>query len=490
MAVKSTVLIVDDEPLGRDTLEALLIGEGYKLDFAANGAEAVSQIKALKPDLVLLDVMMPDIDGFEVCRRVRADPALAEIPVIMVTALDDRDSRLRGIEAGADDFVTKPFDRLELRTRVRTITRLDRYRRLLAERARLEWIVDQAQEGYVWLNEQDEILYANPSARLFLDLPRGEIGSEFKFLQVAQQHYRCEPEAVWAEWGSADAEMVQGCHLIRPETPTATAFWLRLTVLDSPFDSDGHRIVRLQNVTDEVSGWVDMRGFHEALRHKMRTPFTGILGSLELLAKRSGDMDRADVVDLAQMAIDSARRLYDALKDVLGYLEVHSVAESGHPFSLTNLEALVADVASALDIASIRVVCAEQVQDEYLVVSRQAVELILWELFENAVKFHPQHTPAVQVHVRRIDRERVGLYVIDDGVHISPEHLPHLWRPYYQGEKYFTGESKGMGLGLSAVAGLVWNVGGTCRISNRDDWAGVQVELILPVYADRVGISV
>jgi CheY-like chemotaxis protein len=134
----STILIVDDEPIGRETLETLLIGEGYSLLFAADGPEALSKAAELAPDLILLDVMMPGMDGFEVCQRLRDDQVLAEVPVIMVTALDDRDSRLRGIEAGADDFVTKPFDRVELRSRVRTITRLNRYRRLLLTNQQLE----------------------------------------------------------------------------------------------------------------------------------------------------------------------------------------------------------------------------------------------------------------------------------------------------------------------------------------------------------------
>jgi DNA-binding response OmpR family regulator len=136
-----TILIVDDEPLGRETLSALLQPQGYRLEFAATGPEALEQALVHLPDLVLLDVMMPGMDGFEVCRRLRASPQLREVPVILLTALDDRISRLQGIEAGADDFITKPFDRVELRARVRTITRLNRYQRLLHERARFEWVV-------------------------------------------------------------------------------------------------------------------------------------------------------------------------------------------------------------------------------------------------------------------------------------------------------------------------------------------------------------
>jgi len=138
MKQNSIILIVDDEQIGRDTLEALLIGRGYDLAFANDGPEALAKAAELTPDLILLDVMMPSMDGFEVCRRLRADPLLAEVPIIMVTALDDRDYRLQGIEAGADDFVSKPFDRVELRARVRTITRLNRYRQLLLANRQLE----------------------------------------------------------------------------------------------------------------------------------------------------------------------------------------------------------------------------------------------------------------------------------------------------------------------------------------------------------------
>jgi len=125
------ILIVDDVAANRETLCALLDTQDYRLVEAAGGSAALRLAAETPPDLVLLDVMMPGMDGYEVCRRLRADARLAEVPVIMVTALDDQASRLAGINAGADDFVTKPFNCAELRARVRTITRLNRYRRLL-----------------------------------------------------------------------------------------------------------------------------------------------------------------------------------------------------------------------------------------------------------------------------------------------------------------------------------------------------------------------
>src|SRR4051812_36444195 len=114
MRSRPLVLFVDDDPVGQEVFEAMLADGDYELASAGDGHTALAIARQLVPDLILLDVMMPGLDGFEVLRRLRADPVLAEAPVILVTALHDRQSRLRGLEAGADDFLSKPIDRLEL----------------------------------------------------------------------------------------------------------------------------------------------------------------------------------------------------------------------------------------------------------------------------------------------------------------------------------------------------------------------------------------
>jgi putative two-component system response regulator len=136
--MSSLVLIVDDEYAGRETLQSVLEGEGYRLEMAENGWQAIEKAKALLPDVILLDVMMPGMTGFEVCQRIRNDPQVAEIPIIILTALDDRESLLNSLKAGADDFISKPFDRYELRARLIGITRLNRYHKLVQERTKLQ----------------------------------------------------------------------------------------------------------------------------------------------------------------------------------------------------------------------------------------------------------------------------------------------------------------------------------------------------------------
>jgi len=130
------VLVIDDDPNVRDILSDLLKRERCVVHTAESGLSGIAAARAELPDLILLDVMMPDLDGFSVCRMLRDDPLTAEVPIIMITALDDRLSRLEGVKAGADEFLSKPVELSELRLRVRTMQRINRYRRLIEERER------------------------------------------------------------------------------------------------------------------------------------------------------------------------------------------------------------------------------------------------------------------------------------------------------------------------------------------------------------------
>src|SRR3979411_2262117 len=120
------VLVGDDAPANVKLLEARLSAEYFDVVTAANGAEALAICQRAECDIILLDVMMPDMDGFEVCRRLKASPATHYIPVVMVTALDSPSDRVRGLEAGADDFLTKPVTDIVLIARLRSLTRLNR----------------------------------------------------------------------------------------------------------------------------------------------------------------------------------------------------------------------------------------------------------------------------------------------------------------------------------------------------------------------------
>ncbi|MBI5437728.1 MAG: response regulator [Nitrosomonadales bacterium] len=122
---QATILAVDDDEFNLKLLNKMLAVEGYAVRTAASGEEALASVAEQLPDLILLDVMMPGIDGFEVARRLKADARTRSIPIIMVTALEDRESRLKGLENGAEEFLTKPVGRAELQMRVKGLLKLN-----------------------------------------------------------------------------------------------------------------------------------------------------------------------------------------------------------------------------------------------------------------------------------------------------------------------------------------------------------------------------
>jgi DNA-binding response OmpR family regulator len=124
MSAPAKILVVDDTPANVKLLGDLLIAKGYQVVTAASGPEALTRVDDERPDLVLLDVVMPEMSGYEVCQRIRADARNGILPVVMVTALDPSGERIKGLEAGADDFLTKPVNLAELLARVRSLLRI------------------------------------------------------------------------------------------------------------------------------------------------------------------------------------------------------------------------------------------------------------------------------------------------------------------------------------------------------------------------------
>ncbi|MFN8455277.1 MAG: response regulator [Anaerolineae bacterium] len=528
MKYQSTILITDDDPIGRETLETLLANQGYNLILATNGIEALAKAVEIIPDVILSDVMMPEMDGFELCRRLRNNPILAEVPIILITTLDDRDSRLQGIEAGADDFISKPFDRTELRTRIRTITRLNRFRRLLTERNKFEWVIDQAEDGYLIITDKGDIRYANQKARMYLNLSFDLNKPITKtFQELAKEQYRCEPQEAWASHSwlqQMNGSKPVARYLVRPESTTATTFWLQVELLrieshvnypaefatcstssngklqdhaypliqsvtpKTPLYEDNisqEWIIRLRDVTAQMAMQRSTWQFQAMVTHKMRTPLIGMVSGMELLANQAADFSTAEITALANQALQGVNRLRNTINDIVEYTHTPGLAPASpnQAFMLTELPAIVTEICADLGLAEVMVSNEKDLGHSLLLlrISPQAIKLVLREILENAKKFHPQQSPAVTILISQPNGREIRLQISDDGLTLSPEQLAQVWTPYYQGEKFFTGEAAGMGLGLPMVASAMWGIGGACRMYNREKEPGVTVELVIPV---------
>jgi DNA-binding response OmpR family regulator len=178
ISAEATILVVDDSPPNVKLLRLILGAAGYRVLNAYSGAEALEILHRDRPDAMLLDVRMPGMTGYEVCRQIREDPEFAALPVIMVSALSLAEERIMGIEAGATDFISKPFNKNELLARVRTS--------LLMARHGKNGIVPQLPGAVLITDPAWKIIALSPSASILLDIPSHD-SMQFDFMQMLGQ---------------------------------------------------------------------------------------------------------------------------------------------------------------------------------------------------------------------------------------------------------------------------------------------------------------
>lgn len=174
-SITGAVLVVDDDPRNRKLLKDLLTIHGHTVTEAENGVQALQMVESQPPDLILLDVMMPILNGVEVCRQIKANPKTGHIPVLLVTALGEHADRLRGIQAGADDFLTKPIDREEITLRIHNALVTKQLRdqvaseeALVNSEARFRALIENSKDMIFLLNPDGSIQYASPSVKQIL----------------------------------------------------------------------------------------------------------------------------------------------------------------------------------------------------------------------------------------------------------------------------------------------------------------------------------
>jgi len=478
---KPKILLVDDDRLAHERLHNLTANR-YDLHSAYNGQEGMTRALECSPDLILLDVMMPGMDGLTVCSNLRAHPLLNDIPIIILTALSGQDTRLKCIMEGADDFLTKPFDELEMSLRLRNLLQVNRYRRLQNERLRTQWLLDNATEAFLILDEQLAIQYANHQAAALFSLSQPIGIGELVNFQTVVCDYNAEPRGLWDAWLSEPlAKSSQGLHLMLPAT---TARPGKTLVMRTHVQHDQNRtsiLVRLLDSTAEAHAQTLRWNFHYHVAHKLFTPLTGLKAGLQMLEDTAvGKLDQAELEAL-QIALLSCGRLLADCQKVVDYIELNGTTGSTGVFALQGINALCSEIWS---LAGIRMAVCDldaRLLQRALAISEISLTAILVELTTNSRKFSLVGPPQITLRIESSGKDTAILRFSDAGTHIPPEHLNKVWLPHFQAEKLITGSVMGMGLGLSSIALQVWQAGGAFSVKNNDLGKGVTVTLEIPL---------
>jgi two-component system, cell cycle sensor histidine kinase and response regulator CckA len=468
MKHSTTILIVDDELFGRKALGGLLAGQDYQIIFATSGLEALDLAKENIPDLILLDVMMPDIDGFEVCQRLRSDNLLADIPILMVTGLDDPQSRLQGLEAGADDFITKPYNAIELRARIRTISRLNRYKRLLQERAKFEQTVEFSPNGIIIIDLAGTISLINPAMlrMLILENTTPVIGqSIFQFVSKNSQ----ENLSKLLEQGQQQAVLNQEIEFLASNNTTFPAEvdiggfllehkgMLQVIVRDLT-EKKKLQAMLLRNQRQEILGTIS-----GSIAHDLKNVLTPIMIATEMLENHIDERGQRFINMIKRGCNHGVSLIQQILKFSKGgktqtnTIEITNLISEIHEMISLTMSKVVKVTTKVPEDLWLAVGDATQLHQVILnlcVNARDAMpdggELSLRaeNVFWTGNKNHPTSGYYVAIHIS------------DTGMGMSKETLAQIFEPFFTTK----GEEKGTGLGLFTVQTIIRNHSGFIQV--------------------------
>lgn len=445
------VLVVDDMASARAVILTALEPLGYSVREAANAAEALQIATAWEPDVILLDVMMPGTSGLDVCRMLRANPVTREAPVVIVTSLTDRETRIEALAAGADEVLTKPVDRAELRLRVQSICRLNRYRLLLEERARVASLIETSLVPTLVVSLEGECRYANESGeQLFGVAVPGEARDRSRASSL-------EP-AVMQVLGRAREEAAAMRRSVRvPAAQLGMEQALTEVVVDA-IDWQGSDAIRVEGV--DARRLADME---RTLRHRERLASLG-----QLSASTTHEIASVlTIIDLALRDLDTAGPEAEAARaSIRGAVTRGSrLVRQLLAFSRPSASAGSATTGAALrdtvlpGIALLmprRLELTVDVEDAVVLpLSQTDLEQVMVNLSANA---YEAGATAITVSARALDDGGCELVVADNGRGVDPAVATRLGEPFVT-----TRSTLGHGLGVWTVRRIVEERGGSLR---------------------------
>lgn len=472
------VLVVDDDLAVRlRVIDLLASVENCEVVEAVDGHAGLAEVARQPPDLILLDLMMPGMSGLEVCAALRRDPVASQIPIIVLSAGDEATAMPAALEAGAEDYLVKPIPGAELRAKVRTIMRLNRFHSLSIERQRLRWLVGQSLEALVILDSAGRLVEANPRARELFDLPPAPAPDA---LALLGRHYRPDPPDAFDRIRARGFRPGEGFVLHQPETRFSAARWFQADLFKDPATRSADLLIKFTDRSGEVRRELETWTFQHLLSHKLRTPLNGLGATLDLLLDDPELLRSEDGLALLQDTRLSASRLEETVFSILRYHEALCAPAAVAPAAADQpWETLLRAAAAEAGLENLRLAKPDPVPPSAPVpgVCVEPLRLALVEVLDNYRKF--SDAPRVGLDAEFVGPGRLRLFA--PGPALPPELVARLGRPYWQVEKKFSGEIPGMGLGLATARLLLRSLGADLVFSARAEPAGLVSEFTLPV---------
>jgi CheY-like chemotaxis protein len=463
-----TVLVVDDEPMNVELLKAILQPLQFNVQTAANGAEALASLAREPADIVLLDVMMPLINGYEVCRRIRADRKLKGVPIILITALHETSERIMGIDAGCDEFVTKPFDKNEVVARIRTLLRLNFYRSQIDEKDKFESILNRMNEGLIVCGPNLGIRRANQKA---CDL----LGSEDTSPEWLARMARDFRVGYYGDLRGDLPVMELEFDVERPGTPSARPLILSFSssLIKDPDGALSSVVILLHDVTELRRNQLKQNSFLSLMSDKLRKPLAKSLQSLATFKGASSDV--SDVMEFLRM-----------MEKIFDYLSVSAAAPydpatgAKGGVDMGRVEALVN--AAVLAQTGKKFECDFKLGKGLgLSLGEDLLEIIFKNLIENAGRFTDKQAAKLCFTAVK-EGDQVRFSVTDNGVGVPGEERQNIFDAFYQIERPGMAKAPGLGLGLAIVKKIVETNHGDIRV-DFPTAGGTTITFTLPLAA-------
>ena len=481
MKDKPVILVVDDQPQNNELLEALLVPQGYAVVQAVNGEEALEKLAGNQVDLILLDIMMPGIDGFEVTRRVRADDKHRRLPVILVTALREKEDRIKGIEAGCDDFLSKPVDRMELLARVSSLLKVKDYDDLMInyqnELENFRNSMDNSPFGICIRCDDGKTIYANQSVldlfgytmEEFLIIPTQARFTPQSFAEIEERKRKQhEGESLPSSY---EADIVQkGGGIRHVQIFHKEVTWNGINEVQDLYSDiterktaeeklmvsyDKEKILRME-LEEEVKA---RSMFIDVLAHELRTPLTPLLVSSAMLKELMQTEPPGVKTKLVSNIYTSTETMAKRLEELL---ELARYTRSTFKLNLqpVNLNRFLTQVIScfqpSLDQNQMEIVVSLPKTESLVELDESKTEQVVTNLLSNAMKYGQQGS---NIYFKAtLDNSALRVDITDEGSGIPHDAQKDLFKPYHRIEN--DRKIPGLGLGLAVCKQIVEAYGG------------------------------